>query len=98
MNDKDFLKFAVEQAKKSVEEGGFPAGAIIVKDGKVLAVGVSLGYKLHDPSEHAETSAIRKACKAMGSSNLGGATLYERIQYLVNHGMSITFLAREKVV
>jgi tRNA(Arg) A34 adenosine deaminase TadA len=80
MSDKVFLKLAVEQAKKSVEEGGFPAGAVIVKDGKVISSGVSLGWKLHDPTEHAETSAIRKACKIVGSSNLDGATLYESLE------------------
>ncbi len=80
MNDKDFLKLAVEQAKKSVEMGGFPAGAVIVKNGQVIAEGISLGYTLHDPTEHAETSAIKKACKTIGSSNLEGATLYESLE------------------
>ncbi len=80
MTDKDFLKLAVEQGKKSVQEGGFPAGAIVVKDGKVIAEGVSLGWKLHDPTEHAETSAIRKACKKLGSSSLEGAVLYESLE------------------
>lgn len=79
MNDKDYLKLAVEQAKKSVEEGGFPAGAIVVKDKKIIAEGISLGRKLHDPTEHAETSAIRKACKNL-SSYLEGATLYASLQ------------------
>ena len=79
MNDKDCLKLAVEQAKKSVADGGFPAGAIIVKDGKIIAEGVSLGRKLNDPTEHAETSAIRKACKALGAY-LDGATLYESLE------------------
>ena len=80
MQDKDFLKLAVEQGKKSVEQGGFPAGAVVVKDGKVISKGVSLGHKLHDPTEHAETSAIKKACQAVGSSNLEGATLYESLE------------------
>jgi tRNA(Arg) A34 adenosine deaminase TadA len=80
MNDKDFLKLAVEQAKKSVVQGGFPAGAIVARDGKVIAEGVSLGYQLHDPTEHAETSAIRKACQFIGSSDLEGATLYESLE------------------
>lgn len=80
MNNKDFLKLAVDQGKKSIDGGGFPAGAVVVKDGKVIAEGVSLGYSLHDPTEHAETSAIRKACKAVGSSNLDGATLYESLE------------------
>ncbi len=80
MNDRDFLKLAVDQGKKSVEEGGFPAGAVVVKDGKVIAEGISLGYRIHNPTEHAETSAIRKACKLVGSSNLDGATLYESLE------------------
>lgn len=80
MTDKDFLKLAVEQGKKSITEGGFPAGAVIVKDGKVIAEGISLGYKLHDPTEHAETSVIKKACKASGSVDLTGATLYESLE------------------
>lgn len=79
MNDKHFLKLAVEQAKKSVDGGGFPAGAIIVNGGKVIAEGVSLGRKLNDPTEHAETSAIRLACKALGSYT-EGATLYGSLE------------------
>ena len=79
MNDKDFLKLAVEQAKKSVAEGGFPAGAVIVKDGEVIAEGISLGRMLNDPTEHAETSAVRKACKDI-KSYLEGATLYGSLE------------------
>lgn len=79
MNDKDYLKLAVEQAKRSVNEGGFPAGAIVVKESKIIAKGVSLGRKLNDPTEHAETSAIRKACMTIGSY-LDGATLYESLE------------------
>lgn len=79
MTDKDYLKLAVEQSKKSVAEGGFPAGAVIVKDGKVVAEGVSLGRMLNDPTEHAETSAIRKACKNI-KSYLDGATLYGSLE------------------
>lgn len=80
MEDKNFLRLAVIQARKSIEQGGFPAGAVVVKDGKIIAEGVSLGWKLHDPTEHAETSAIRKACQVIGSSNLEGATLYESLE------------------
>lgn len=77
--DKKFLRLAVDQAIKSVDEGGFPAGAVIVMDGKVISEGVSLGRKLNDPTEHAETSAIRKACKTLGSY-LEGATLYGSLE------------------
>ena len=80
MQDKDFLKLVVEQGKKSAEQGGFPAGAVVVKDGKVISEGLSLGFKLHDPSGHAESSAIREACKKLGTSNLEGAILYESLE------------------
>lgn len=77
--DKKFLKIAVNQAKKSVELGGFPAGAVVVKDGKIISRGVSLGHILHDPTSHAETSSIRKACKKL-KSYLEGATLYASLE------------------
>lgn len=80
MTDKDYLKLAIEQAKKSVAEGGFPAGAVIVKDEKIIANGVALGSKLSDPTEHPETSAIRKSCKELKTTDLNGATLYGSLE------------------
>lgn len=78
--DKKFLKIAVNQAKKSVKLGGFPAGAIVVKDNQIISHGVSLGYKINDPTGHAETSSIRKACKKLKTSNLDGAILYASLE------------------
>lgn len=80
MDDKQYLKLAVEQAKKSVEECGFPAGAIVVKEGKVISEGVSLGFKLNDPTSHAETASMREACKKLKTTDLVGATLYASLQ------------------
>jgi tRNA(Arg) A34 adenosine deaminase TadA len=80
MNDKKYLKRAVELARESVEKGGFPAGALIVKGDEVVAEGLSLGYKNHDPTGHAETVAIRSACKNLQTSDLEGATLYESLE------------------
>lgn len=77
--DLEYLKIAVEQAKKSLEQGGFPAGAIVVKDGKIISKAVSLGYILHDPTSHAEMDAIRQACKILKTVNLEGTTLYENL-------------------
>jgi len=80
MDDKQYLKLAVEQAKKSVVEGGFPAGAVVVKGGAVVSEGVSLGFKLNNPTSHAETASMREACKKLKTTDLGGATLYASLQ------------------
>lgn len=81
--DKKFALLSIEQARKSVKKGGFPAGVIIVKDGKVISEGISIGSKIHDPSGHAETIAIRTACKKLNTTNLEGATMYESIECCV---------------
>lgn len=80
MNDKEFLRIAVDQAIESVKQGGFPAGAVIVKDGEIISKGLSLGGLLNDPTSHAETSAIRQACTILKTINLNGATLYESLE------------------
>ena len=78
--DKKFLKEAIFQAEKSFERGGFPAGAVVVKDGEIIAEGISLGVILNDPTEHSETSAIRKACQKLKTTNLSDCTLYAALQ------------------
>jgi len=80
MENKDYLKIAIEQAQKSVKQGGFPAGAVVVKNGKIISRGVSLGFKFNDPTSHAETASIREACKKLGAVDLSGATLYASLQ------------------
>ncbi len=80
MDDKQYLKLAVDQAKKSVNEGGFPAGAVVVKDNSIISEGISLGFKLNDPTSHAETSSVREACSKLKTTDLNGATLYASLQ------------------
>lgn len=78
--DKFYLQIAIEQARKSVNQGGFPAGAVVVKNGQIISKGVSLGFKLNDPIGHAEASAIREACKKLKTTDLSGAVLYTSLQ------------------
>lgn len=80
MDDKDYLQLAVKQAKRSVQEGGFPAGAVVVKDGDIISEGASLGFKLNDPTSHAETASVRAACKKLETTSLTCATLYASLQ------------------
>ncbi len=67
-------------AKESVEQGGFPAGAIVVKNGEIVGEGVSVGNKLNDPTSHGEMASIRAACKNLNTSDLSGSVLYASMQ------------------
>ena len=80
LQDRKYISLAIDQARKSVQNGGFPAGAVIVKDGKVISEGISVGDNLHDPTAHAETAAIREACRKLKTTNLEGATMYESLE------------------
>ncbi|MBQ7984704.1 MAG: nucleoside deaminase [Bacteroidales bacterium] len=76
MNEQ-FLKQAIELAKANVEQGkGGPFGAVIVKDGQVIAVGTNTVTSSNDPTAHAEVNAVRNACKALDSFNLSGCEIY----------------------
>lgn len=55
---------------------GGPFGALIVKDGKVIAEGWNLVTSENDPTAHAEVSAIRKACAALGTFSLAGCEIF----------------------
>lgn len=74
--DREFMREAIRLANESVAKGGGPFGAVIVKDGKIIA-GSSNSVTLdNDPTAHAEVNTIRKACRAMGSFNLDGCVIY----------------------
>ena len=78
--DKKFLKQAVKQAKISLQKGGFPAGAVLVKDNKIIAKSGSFGSIINDPTGHSETTCIRKACKKLKTTNLEGCILYASLE------------------
>lgn len=66
---------ALSRERMEANLGG-PFGAVIVRDGQVLAEGWNEVTSSNDPTAHAEVVAIRRACKAVGSFSLAGATLY----------------------
>lgn len=78
--DKKFLKQAVKQAKASLQKGEFPAGAVLVKDSKIIARSGSFGSIINDPTGHSETTCIRKACKKLKTTNLEGCILYASLE------------------
>lgn len=77
MDKMDFMKraIALSAEKMRAHEGG-PFGAVIVKDGKLLAEGHNQVTSINDPTAHAEVVAIRRACQELDSFNLEGCDIY----------------------
>ena len=72
-----FMKKAIRLSVGNVEKGkGGPFGAIVVKDGKVIARGANSVTATNDPTAHAEVVAIRKACKILKTYQLTGCEIY----------------------
>lgn len=76
MTDLSFISKAIDLATENVLAGGGPFGAIIVKNGEIVAEGVNRVTLLNDPTAHAEVQAIRKACEVLGTFDLSGCEIY----------------------
>lgn len=76
MTQKELMKKAIELSVENVENGGGPFGAVIAREGKIIATGVNRVTANHDPTAHAEVSAIRAACQALGTFDLSGCEIY----------------------
>ena len=70
------MRRAIALANASVERGGGPFGAVIVKDGEVIAEGSNSVTLNTDPTAHAEVTAIREACRKLGTFHLEDCTIY----------------------
>ena len=74
---RDYMQIAFEEAKKGVESGdGGPFGAVVVKDGEIIATAHNEVLRRNDPTAHAEVLAIRRACAKLGHFELKGCELY----------------------
>lgn len=72
-----FMQEAIQQAVENVRLGrGGPFGALVVKEGCVIARGTNLVTSANDPTAHAEVTAIREACRALGAFQLTGCEIY----------------------
>lgn len=80
MDRYDFMKLAIEEAKKCVETNDVPVGAVIVKDGKVIATGRNLKEKDTLGILHAEIVAIINANRTLNCANLSGCELYVTLE------------------
>ncbi len=76
MDDVRAMERCIELARAALDKGNGPFGSVIVRDGQILAEGENSVNTDLDPTAHAEAVAIRNACRAVGSLDLAGTTLY----------------------
>ncbi|MGB3899370.1 MAG: nucleoside deaminase [Mesorhizobium sp.] len=72
----DYLSEAIELARANIGKGGRPFGAVLVRDGAVLATAVNEIHATNDPTSHAEMNAVRAASHKLGSPDLSGSAVY----------------------
>ena len=75
--DEHFMECAIKEAKKAkIGKEQFPIGAVVVHNGEIIGWGTSKDKHTHDPTDHAETIAVRQACKWLRREYLGDCTLF----------------------
>jgi tRNA(adenine34) deaminase len=80
MPEQDFMLLALEQAQHAWRLGEVPVGAVVVKDGVVIATGFNQPIGSHDPTAHAEIVALRAAADKLGNYRLPGCELYVTLE------------------
>ncbi|MDE5934149.1 MAG: nucleoside deaminase, partial [Muribaculaceae bacterium] len=65
MTRKELMRKAIELSIENIANGGGPFGAVIARDGEIIATGVNRVTSEHDPTSHAEVNAIRNACRKL---------------------------------
>ncbi len=80
VSDTAFMQLALEQAQQAWDLGEVPVGAVVVKDGEVIAVGCNQPIGKHDPTAHAEIVALRAAAEKLGNYRLPGCELYVTLE------------------
>ena len=87
----NFMNQAFLLAKKAYDHGDVPIGAVIVRDGKIIARGENKVQKSKNPTLHAEIVAINKACKKLGVKFLEGCDLYVTLEPCAMCATAISF-------
>ena len=76
----EYMQLALEEARLAAAEGEIPVGAVIVKDGEIIARAHNRRENDHDPTAHAEMLCMRQAASALGDWRLRGCTLYVTLE------------------
>jgi tRNA(adenine34) deaminase len=80
MDDATFMALALRRAARAAAAGEVPVGAVVVRDGRVLAGGENGPVRGSDPTAHAEIVALRRAARKVGNYRLAGCDLYVTVE------------------
>ncbi|WHZ11656.1 MAG: tRNA-specific adenosine-34 deaminase / Domain of unknown function [Burkholderiaceae bacterium] len=80
MTDTEFMQLALAQAREAGAAGEVPVGAVVARDGQVIATGRNSPVVSHDPSAHAEINAMRAAAEVLGNYRLDGCELFVTLE------------------
>jgi tRNA(adenine34) deaminase len=80
MNDEEYMRRALELARRAQNEGEVPVGALVVLDGRIVGEGWNRPIAASDPTAHAEIQALRAAAASQKNYRLSGATLYVTLE------------------
>ncbi|MGH9325541.1 MAG: nucleoside deaminase [Terriglobia bacterium] len=78
--DQEFMRQAIRLARVALERGDTPVGSVVVYDGQVIGQGIEAVRLEKDLAAHAELKAVGEACRAIGSLDLSGCTLYTTVE------------------
>jgi tRNA(adenine34) deaminase len=78
--DEQFMRRALELARRAEEEGEVPIGAVVTLDGEIVGEGWNRPIAAHDPTAHAEIQAMRAAATRLSNYRLTGAELYVTLE------------------
>ncbi len=93
----DPMSAAFDEARAAAARGEVPVGAVIVREGRIVASAGNRPRELRDPSAHAEMLAIRQACEALGSERLVGCDLYVTLEPCTMCAAAISFARLRRV-
>jgi tRNA(adenine34) deaminase len=80
LDDEQFMRAALDAALVAGSAGEVPVGAVVVKDGRVIAIGHNTPVSTHDPTAHAEIIALREAARVLGNYRLVGCELFVTLE------------------
>lgn len=78
--DKEFMREAIRLARVALKQGDTPVGSIVVRNGRIIGEGIEAVRHEKDLAAHAERKAVEEACRALGSLDLTGCTLYTTVE------------------